>query len=124
MFFLWQACSPLYDLTKAKEGARVLGHSRVTFFNREREHVCSHQHTPFVPENHAPGIVIGKANDCITLHCTVWEEDSVPDIGNTTVNIRLTDGATGTVRITVRENRGRFKGNTAVWVFTYSVALL
>ncbi len=52
--------SPLYDLTKAKEGARVLGHSRVTFFNRAREHFCSHQHTPFVPENHAPGIVIGK----------------------------------------------------------------
>ncbi len=67
--------------------------------------------------------VTGKANDCITLHCTVWEEDSVPDIGNTTVNIRLADGATGTVRITVRENRGRFKGNTAVWEFSYSVTL-
>ncbi len=52
--------SPLYDLTEARDGATVLGYSRVTFFNRAREHFCSHQHTPYIPENHAPGIVLGK----------------------------------------------------------------
>ncbi len=52
--------SPLYDLSEAKDGVTVLGYSRLSFFNRTREHFCSHQHAPYVPEDHAPAVVFGK----------------------------------------------------------------
>lgn len=52
--------SPLYDVELADPQAQVLGHSRITFFNRTPEHFCSHRHTPFVAEDHAPAVVIGK----------------------------------------------------------------
>ncbi len=40
--------------------AKVLGYSKNSFFNRSAERYCSHKHTPFVAENNAPGVVIGK----------------------------------------------------------------
>ncbi len=52
--------SRMYDTALTDEGAKVLGYSRNTFFNRTSEHFCSHQHTPFVTENNSPAVVIGK----------------------------------------------------------------
>ena len=49
----------LYDVETVGSGAAVLGYSRLPFFNRAPEHFCSHRHTPFVTEDHAPGAVIG-----------------------------------------------------------------
>ena len=49
-----------YEIAQTDEDAQVLGASRVPFFNRERGYFCSHQHTPFVTEDHAPAVVIGK----------------------------------------------------------------
>ena len=50
----------LYDIAPSGGELTVLGHSCVSFFNRAPEHFCSHRHTPFVAEDHAPGVVVGK----------------------------------------------------------------
>lgn len=52
--------SSMYDTELTDKNAKVLGYSRNTFFNRAPEHFCSHRHTPFVNENNAPAVVIGK----------------------------------------------------------------
>ena len=50
----------MYDTELTDKNAKVLGYSRNTFFNRAPEHFCSHKHTPFVTEDNAPAVVIGK----------------------------------------------------------------
>ena len=52
--------SQMYETEIADESARILGYTRIPFFNRAPEHYCSHRHTPFVTENHSPGVIIGK----------------------------------------------------------------
>ncbi len=49
-----------YKLQLTDPAARVEGYVRYPYFNRERGYFCSHQHTPFVTEDAAPGVVIGK----------------------------------------------------------------
>lgn len=70
---------------------------------------------------HSGDTLTAPANTSVTLHCTVFERDSIPDIGYGTVELRLRDGINSSVQISVKENRGRFKGNTAIWEFSYSV---
>jgi hypothetical protein len=52
--------SQMYNTELTDKNAKVYGYTRNTFFNRAPEHFCSHQHTPFVMENNAPAVVIGK----------------------------------------------------------------
>ena len=49
-----------YVIEQTDDTAQVLGYARYPFFNRERGYFCSHQHTPFVTEDAAPAVVIGK----------------------------------------------------------------
>lgn len=44
---------------KSTEGAEIIGYSKDSFFNRTREHFCSHQHTPFSMESKNPAITVG-----------------------------------------------------------------
>ncbi|MBR5818227.1 MAG: beta-galactosidase trimerization domain-containing protein, partial [Clostridia bacterium] len=50
--------SKLYN-TRKTDG-EILAYSRNSFFNRTREHFCSHRHTPYECVNNAPGITVGK----------------------------------------------------------------
>lgn len=64
-----------YDVEKT-DGAKVLGYVKNSFFNRTRDHFCSHRHTPFVMENNGPAITVGKdgayiAWDIFTEYTTV-----------------------------------------------------
>ncbi|MBQ4152763.1 MAG: FIVAR domain-containing protein [Oscillospiraceae bacterium] len=62
-------------------------------------------------------------NSAITITGTVTEHDSVPDYGSG--SIRLTsDNSTQSKTIYVRENRGRYSGNLAVWQLEGSIVLL
>lgn len=62
-------------------------------------------------------------NSAITITGTVTEHDSVPDHGSG--SIRLTsDNSTQNKTIYVRENRGRYSGNLAVWQLEGSIVLL
>ena len=49
-----------YEIALTDADAQVLSTSRYPYFNRERGYFCSHQHAPFVTEDRAPAVVIGK----------------------------------------------------------------
>lgn len=52
--------SYMYNTKLTSNDAKVLGYSRIPPFNRTAEHYCSHQHTPFITEDNAPGVIVGK----------------------------------------------------------------
>lgn len=60
----------------------------------------------------------------ITLEVTVIERDSIPDKGQGTVSLVLTDGADNFTEIAVQENRGKYSGCTALWEFRCSATLI
>lgn len=63
-------------------------------------------------------------NEKISLNIKIIEEDKIKDIGTGTVDIILSDGATASTVITVMENAGLYKGNTAKWKVDISVSLI
>ncbi len=67
------------------------------------------------------GTVTARGSTSVLLVCTIVELDTVPDTGYATVEVVLRDGMHGSVQIVVEENRGRFKGKTATWEFSFSV---
>ena len=68
--------------------------------------------------------IIGKNNETIDLITTIIEDDKITDYGTNYITIKLTDNYEATKQITVRENRGRYTGNTALWEVKYSVKLI
>ena len=62
-------------------------------------------------------------NSGITITGAVIESDSVPDYGSGSVRISL-DGKEKTTEIYVRENRGRYSGNFAIWELCCSAELI
>lgn len=67
--------------------------------------------------------ITAPLNSSITIICTVTEKDSVPDIGNGSVQLSL-DGEEKTTEIYVFENRGKYAGSAAVWKLRCSAELL
>lgn len=59
----------------------------------------------------------------ITITGTVIESDSVPDYGSGSVRLSL-DGSEKITEIYVRENRGRYSGNYAIWELSCSAELI
>ena len=65
----------------------------------------------------------------ITIKSTAEEYDKYPDIGSKSLTISVsklkpnTDN-TYSSSVTVRENRGRYSGNTATWKFIYIIQKL
>lgn len=63
--------------------------------------------------------------ETLTITAYADEEDSVPDRGSTTLNIPVKELKKGintyTVDVMVRENRGRYSGNTAKWSFIVKI---
>ncbi len=68
-------------------------------------------------------IVTVPLNNSITITGSVIEHDSFPDYGSGSVRL-TTDGSTKSKTIYVRENRGRYSGNLAVWQMECSIVLL
>ncbi|WP_342564600.1 hypothetical protein NST84_05355 [Paenibacillus sp. FSL R7-0345] len=65
-----------------------------------------------------------KATESIKLKGYAEEQDKIPDKGEATSSIKVSDVAkpvTKAVKVTVTENRGRYPGNTAIWKFTFKV---
>ena len=52
--------SKLYDVKASDTAEQILGYSRIPPFNRAPEHFCSHQHTPYLLSDHAPGVTVGR----------------------------------------------------------------
>lgn len=68
--------------------------------------------------------IIAKSNSTINLTTTIVEDDKIPDYATNYITLSLKDNYETTDQITVRENRGRYTGNIAIWEITYSVKLI
>lgn len=65
-----------------------------------------------------------KLGNSVSICSVAIEDDSIPDVGSASGSYRPTtddfrSGFIVTQTVTVRENRGRYSGNTAGFVFTY-----
>lgn len=60
----------------------------------------------------------------ITIDATITENDKWPDISTSILSVVLSDAFETSTSITVTENKGRYKGNTAVWEITCQVELV
>ncbi len=52
--------SRMYETEVVDEGARILGYSHHSYFNRADYRFCSHRHTPMLPEGSSPAFSVGK----------------------------------------------------------------
>lgn len=72
---------------------------------------------------HSGDTITAALNGSITIRGTAIEHDSIPDTGSGSVTIPLSGGEKST-QFYVRENRGRYSGNLAVWELTCSATLI
>lgn len=66
-----------------------------------------------------------KAGNTISIKTTITEDDSVDDTGKasstrTVSESDIINGFTMEQTVIVRENKGRYSGNTAEWIVTYT----
>ncbi len=61
--------------------------------------------------------------ETITIEATITEIDECCDIGNGSISIILKDGYKASTHITVTEDKGRYKGNQAIWEIVCEVEL-
>lgn len=65
-----------------------------------------------------------KPSDTVKLKAYAEEQDKVPDIGTKELAVKLSSFQTSVdkkLNVVVKENRGRYSGNTAEWQFTFKV---
>jgi hypothetical protein len=69
-----------------------------------------------------------NTNDNIVIKVVVVEDDKIPDFGSNTLYIKIPDLKKDSenifeIPVIVRENRGRYAGNSAKWVFSIEIEL-
>jgi|GEM_PF-2075243 len=67
-----------------------------------------------------------KKGQSITITAKATEDDSIPDVGRASITLTYDDlikgkSYTEELSVIVRENRGRYSGNTAEWVFEIDI---
>lgn len=65
-----------------------------------------------------------KSSESIKLKAYAEEQDKVPDSNTSSSSIKassITKTINKSVKVTVKENRGRYSGNTAEWKFTFKI---
>lgn len=68
--------------------------------------------------------VTAREGSSISVMGKAVENDNVPDVGTGSVSLKLTDGNSAETTFYVRENRGRYSGNCAVWELEVSCKLI
>lgn len=65
-----------------------------------------------------------KPSDTVKLKAYAEEQDKLPDIGTKELAVKLSSFQTSVdkkLNVVVKENRGRYSGNTAEWQFTFKI---
>ena len=60
----------------------------------------------------------------ISISATIIENDKWDDVGSDSIVVTLVDDYKASTQITVTENKGRYKGNQAIWEITCIVKLV
>lgn len=65
-----------------------------------------------------------KPTESVKLKAYAEEQDKIPDVGTSTASIKassVSKPVNKALKVTVKENRGRYSGNTAEWKFTFKI---
>lgn len=68
--------------------------------------------------------ITAPLNSIAVFNVTIIEDDSVPDMGTVSFEISLENNEVSTANMIVKENKGRYYGNIAVWTVYCSVCLI
>ncbi|GMK41302.1 hypothetical protein PCCS19_43580 [Paenibacillus sp. CCS19] len=66
-----------------------------------------------------------KTTDSLKIKVTASELDKIPDIGSANLTVKastISKKTTKSLKVIVKENRGRYSGNTAEWKFTFEIS--
>lgn len=66
-----------------------------------------------------------KSTDTLKLKAEAEEQDKIPDIGSKSANVKVSSfskSTNKTLSVVVKENRGRYSGNTATWEFKFKIS--
>ena len=112
------------SLIVATKGVYRLRISSYRVYNNHVGNQWSQYYTCNGKEFNSYDTITAKFNSTVTIGVKIVERDSIPDVGRGTIYLKLQDGQEKSINIIVRENRGRYSGNTAKWEVTCSVELL
>ncbi len=108
-------------LTKATKGIYRIS---ITFSREYNNHVGNSwsRYSYYKNSEFSSGDVItAPINSTASFSFKIVENDKIPDVGRNSLSITLKDGEEKSCFITVKENRGRYSGNTAQWKITVTV---
>ncbi len=88
--------------------------------DRSKRYTCDGESVPKKTQFLVP---IGTT-ETVEITATVVEQDKYPDVGEGVLSVTLNDGFEASTTITVKENKGRYKGNTAQWKIICTVTLV
>ena len=65
-----------------------------------------------------------KSTESVKLKAYAEEQDKIPDVGTANLSIKASSVSktmNKSLKVKVKENRGRYSGNTAEWKFTFKI---
>ncbi|QTH45742.1 hypothetical protein J4772_15755 [Cohnella sp. LGH] len=65
-----------------------------------------------------------KSSESVKLKAYAEEQDKIPDVGTANLSIKassISKTMNKSLTVKVKENRGRYSGNTAEWKFTFKI---
>ena len=123
ILLLHTGCSPFFA-NKDSISTTSTFYITYSFTMISNHHVGNDWHTVVSVNDkpmHSGDILNAASGATITVKATVIEQDSMPDRASVSLPLQVVDGACASTIITVRENKGRYVGNTAKWEFTATI---
>ena len=128
---LLSACSAPEQTPTIPEGDYTHGIYQLTFKNKKISNDCVGNDWSFTYTHNGQtiksGYTITQSLEVFTFQSIgveVRENDKIDDVGTGTLTVAICEIGSGKTEITVTENAGAFKGNTAAWEISCEVKLV
>jgi hypothetical protein len=128
---LLSACSVSEQIPAIPEGNCSYGIYQLTFKEKKISNDCVGNDWSFTYTHNGQtiksGYTIIQSLEIFTFQSIgveVRENDKIDDVGTGTLTVAICEVGSGKTEITVTENAGAFKGNTAVWEISCEVKLV
>lgn len=128
---LLSACTAEEQTPTIPEGHYSYGIYQLTFTEKEISNDCVGNDWSFTYTYNGQTIKSGytttQSLEIFTFQSIgveIREKDKIDDVGTSTLTVAICEVGLGKTEITVTENAGAFKGNTAVWEISCAVELV
>lgn len=128
---LLSACTAPEQAPTIPEGDYTYGIYELTFTEKKISNNCVGNDWSFTythnDETIKSGYTITQSLEIFSFQSIgveIREKDKIDDVGTGTLTVAICEVGSGKTEITVTENAGAFKGNTAVWEISCEVKLV